>query len=287
MTLTEFIAEIETDLSSFAESNDIDRVSIKGWVITCLRKMGNNITDIRETIVDVRNSRAVLPETFKTLKLALKLTQDSYRITGDGDRVKESYIYRQRVENEAWFNEITREYETNCNSKIITEKVLIGGDNIEFYYNPEWLSLTKGIKKDVLSTDCLNISPAIRNAFPHEINITGRTLNANFPEGKIYIQYNSLPTEEDGDLIIPEFSTSDLVDYIKVFVKVQIAENLIANNKNPQGLGQLYSMWQQQLPFLKRAALTETSFAGLGKNWVHNLKGKNERLISIFNLPKF
>ena len=42
-TLDEFIAEIETTFSTYAETNDIDKVSIKTWVIECLRPF---ITDI-------------------------------------------------------------------------------------------------------------------------------------------------------------------------------------------------------------------------------------------------
>ena len=72
-TLIEFIAEIETDLSTFAESGDINTSSIKRWVITELRRFGNNILSTQEQYLDVVNSQAKLPDNFKSLKLALKL----------------------------------------------------------------------------------------------------------------------------------------------------------------------------------------------------------------------
>lgn len=284
MTLSEFIAEIETFFAPFTESGDIDRITIKTAVITCLRQMGNNITDVSETVVNIENSRALLPENFKSLKLALKLTPESYRVNGE---IKDSYIYKQRIENEAWYNEITREYETNGVSTLITEKIFTGGGSLELYYNPEWLSLTKGIKRDSVSADCLNIHPSVRNKYPHEISITARSLNTNFPTGKVYIQYNSLPSDENNEIIIPELTTLDLIQYVKTYVKAELTEYLIASNKNPTGIVQLYSQWKQELPRLKSAALTECKFAGLSKGWETRFKKQNEKRISFFNLPKF
>ena len=45
ISLEQFTAEIETSLSNYAESNDIDRQSIKTWVIQALRKFGKNICE--------------------------------------------------------------------------------------------------------------------------------------------------------------------------------------------------------------------------------------------------
>ena len=288
MTLEEFIAEIETTFKNYTETGDIDRISIKMWVIHCLRQMGNNICDIREKIVDVRNSQVLMPETFKSVKLALKLKPEGYKIFGDVNEAQESYIYRQRIENEAWFNTITREYETTCNSKIITEKIFLNNQPAEFYYTPQWLSVTKGIKKDSFDVDCLNLRPEIRNSYKSEISINNRTINTNFPTGQIYVQYNSLPSEgENEEIIIPEITTLDLVHYIEMYVKTRICEQLIANNLNPQGLSQLYSVWKQELPSLKRLALTECKFHGLTRGWESRFKALNERQISAFNLPSF
>lgn len=285
--LESFIAEIETTFSNFAETGDISSISIKMWVIHCLRQMGNNITDLRETIVDVKNSKANLPDSFKSLKLALKLNPDSYSIKGNRKNVEDSYIYKQRIENPAWFDVTTHEYVTSCDTKIVTEKIYMGGEPTEFYYKPEWLSLTKGIKKDVLAVDCQNIHPSIRNSYPHEINITGRTLNTNFKEGQVYIQYNSLPTDEDGEIVIPELTTGDLYHYIENYVKTKIAENLILNQKNPIGIAQLMPLWEQKLPQLKASALRECKFSSFSKGWEAKFAQQNKRNIAVYTLPSF
>jgi len=286
MTLDEFIAEIETTFANYSDTGDLDRISIKTWVILCLRQMGVNICDVRERICEVKNSQSLLPENFKSLKLALKLNPEGFNIKGNVEKAMDSYIYKQRIEQEAVFNTVTFEYDTNCNSKIVTEKIFLNAEPAEFYYTPEWLSLVKGINKDSLSSDCKNLHPSIRNSYPHEISITGRTIQTNFKQGQIYIQYNSLPSDEEGEIIIPEITTGDLVQYVEGYVKCKIAENLILNNKNPQALSQLFVAWKSELPQLKHAALTECRFKGLSKDWTRKFKTLNRRDIAIFELPQ-
>ena len=57
MSLSELIAEIETSLSSYVQ--DIDRITIKMLVIQRLRIFGNNIAELKETVVKVENSNLV------------------------------------------------------------------------------------------------------------------------------------------------------------------------------------------------------------------------------------
>ena len=146
--------------------------------------------------------------------------------------------------------------------------------------------MVKGIKKDGIAVDCLNLHPSIRNSYKKEINISGNTLNANFSEGSVYIQYFSIPSNELGEIEIPEITTGDILEYIKQYIKVEIAEKLIANNQQPGGLAQLYPSWKSELPMLKSAALKEAKFSGLTKNWSKNFKALNKREFAFFNLPR-
>jgi hypothetical protein len=282
MTLSEFYLEIESDLSSFAK--DINRTSVKTNVINQLRVFGTNVTGLNEKVEIVKNSRVHLPDDFKSLKLALRLNGIGYNTQGAPEPTEQ--IIRQRIENGAWFDQVNQEYVTTCDPKIITEKIIIDNSTVNFFYEPTWLSLVPGIKKDGLDSKCLNLHPSIRNTYHDEINITNGVINTNFSSGQIYLQYNALQTDEDGDLIIPEYTTGDIYEYIKLYCKVKIAEDLVVNGKNAQGLGQMYSVWSQQLPLLKKAALTEARFAGLPKNWQRKFKEKNRKeTIAFYNLP--
>jgi hypothetical protein len=290
VTLDEFISEIETTFSNYAETNDLDKISIKGWVITCLRKFGKNITEKRETVLDVKNSKVLLPEGFKSLQLALKVYPEGYNICGDEKKVRDSFLYKQYIENPVVWDTISQEYITNnCETTFITEKIFINNDSIDLYYRPEWLSIVEGVQKDTLDVDCLNLHPSIRGKYPHQISITNRTLNANFNEGKIYLQYNSLPVDEDGEVIIPQYTTGDIYNFIENYVKVRIAENLIVNSKNPQGLMQLLPMWKQDERRLFIEAKSEANYKGLGpgNEWAIKMNKSRKREFSRFSLPKF
>ena len=281
MTLSQLQAEIETSLSNYVQ--DIDAITVKMWVIQRLRIFGNNIAELKETVVKVENSKATLPEDFKSLKMALKVK--GVGCNTPSKDVTDTYIYKQRIENPAYYDEINQTYVTTCNPKLITETITINNHPVEFYYQHEWLSLVKGIKKDSIAVDCLNLHPSIRNTYKKEINISGNTLNANFNSGQIYIQYNAIPTE-DGEIEIPEITTGDILEYIKKYVLTQIVENLIVNGKAQSQLNQVYQIWMSELPALKRLALTESKFAGLNKNWTKNFKTLNKREFSFFNLPR-
>ena len=283
MTLSELIAEIQAELPTYAQ--DINKITVKTNVIQRLRIFGNNIAELKETVVKIENSSVQLPADFKSLKMALKI--ESTDCDNKCDKVRNSYIYKEYVERPAYYDRINQEYVTNCDSKIITEKIIIDGEHANFKHRYQWLSVIKGVKKDSFAVDCLNLHPTIRNGYKHEINITNGHLNANFKEGLIYIQYYGIPTDEDGDIIIPEITTGDILQYVKAYIKVELAEFVIANNLNPVGISQLYPNWKQELMMLKRAALTEAKFAGLDKGWARKFKTLNKRDISVFNLPKF
>ena len=288
MLLSEFFAELENTFSTYYETGDIDRISIKTWVIACLREFGKNICEQREAIVEVKNSQATLPETFKSLILALDLTECGYEIKGDKEKIKDSFIYRERLEQTGYYDFSSHTFVNDSKAKLITESIVVNNVPVEFYYSPNYLSVVKGFKKDSFDVDCLNLHPSIRNAYSNQISINKNTLQANFKTGKIYIQYNSLPSDEDGEIIIPEFTTSSIALYIENYVKLKIAESLILNNKNPSpGLGALAQNWQQQMIPLRNAAKSESSFNGLPKRWDKKYKKMLQIEMSQYNLPQF
>lgn len=282
VTFDNFLAEIETTFQNYADSNDLDRISIKGWVIDRLRSFGKNICDTREAVLGVENSRVLLPENFKSLILALKVEGELY---SDDEKYRE-IPFKRYITNDVTWDDISQSYiKNNCQSQIIIESLIIEKQPIENYLNLVPLSLTKGIQGSSIDANCYNLHPSIRNAYPHQISITNRTLNTNFKKGAIYLQYNSLP-EQDGEIAIPLISTGDLKAYIENFVKIRITENLIMNNKNPQGIQSLLSMWMQQDRLLEVKARSEANWSGISKDFAQKMYQKNRENQARFNLPK-
>ena len=284
MRLSEVFAEVETNFSSFAETGDIDRVSIKGWVITLLRSFGKNICNKRETIVDVKDSRSLLNEDFKSLILALRLeSSDDYSYQNEPRAVP----YKTYVSNPVFWDVINNEYVVNnCESNLITENLIIGGHNQQNHYNYQWLSLVKGMSKDTLDVNCYNIHPSIRDTQSYKISITNRSLSANFKTGRIYMQYNSLPLDEDGEIMIPEITTGDIKEYIMNEINIKLATSLILNGKNPQGAKELLPLWMQERRVLKIKAESEAAWNGISDNWAKRQYAKNRMNQNLYNLPK-
>ena len=286
ITLDEFIAEIESTFKIYADTNDIDRVLIKTIVINELRKFGKNICDKREAIVDIKNSQVLLPENFKSLILALKLTPNEELDCKDNTE-KRLIIERQHIENPAEWTSTTRDYFVNyCESKIVTEKVYAYNERVDKFYTPHFLSLYKGFSNSSLDTNCLNLHPSVRDNYSDKISITNRTLRANFREGKIYIQYNSLPEDEEGEIAIPILSTGDIRNYLVNKVKVELGQHLILSQLNTSGLKELMPLWIQSDRQLFILAKSEASWAGMNqKEWTKQRQQRNRVEQNRFNLP--
>ena len=262
ISLEQFTAEIETSLSNYAESNDIDRQSIKTWVIQALRKFGKNICEKNETVVEVKNSRALLPETFKSLTFAVKVKTKPFT----EEEAKQLVLERKYIENPAVYDILSGDYVVNfCETRIVTEKVYSNVESTKFY-GYELLALAPNINRNTLDTNCINLHPAISQK-PNEISITARTLSANFKEGIVFLRFNSLPMGEDGEICVPILTTGDIYNFIFQMVRVNIIENVILNNKNAAAAGQLYSTLKAELRELEHKAQCESKYNGLQKGW--------------------
>lgn len=285
ITLDEFIAEIESTFKIYADTNDIDRVFIKTIVINELRKFGKNICDKREDIINIKNSQALLPENFKSLILALKLTPNEELDCKDNTE-KRLIIERQHIENPAEWTTTTRDYFVNyCESKIVTEKVYAYNERVDKFYNPHFLSLYKGFSNSSLDTNCLNLHPSIRDTYSDKISITNRTLRANFREGKVYIQYNSLPEDDEGEIAIPIFSTGGIRDYLTNKVKIELGQYLILSQLNTSGLKELMPLWIQSDRQLFILAKSEASWNGMNqKEWTKERQQRSRTEHNRFNL---
>lgn len=284
MTFDQFIQELFTDFKSYEQ--DIDKLSIKRYVIGELKRFGNNILTVNETVLKINNSQATLPENFRALKLAVKVTPHSLSLDDcEEGEMQKSIWYKTTIENEATFDRGSLQYIESCSPpKIIKHIAPIGTGFLHSYYrNPVLLTLTKGINRSTLTKDCLNLPNRFREVSRHQINITGNNLNTNFSEGYIYIQYTGLEME-DGELVIPEGWHGNLARYLLSFCKAKITETLIVNNKNPQALAQMMQVFRQDSVNDFKLAQTEWKFAAMGENIRESIKNRNRREFLQYNI---
>lgn len=276
MTIDEFIAEIESDLSIYAESGDIDRVTIKSIVLNELKMFGNNILNDYEYVIDIENSRGKLPDNFRSLWAAIKC--DPYAVyfkDEDRDKLQTSYYWKRTTTSDCILNPETNEYESGCD-KVITEEILYHDAHMRFTYtNPTWLTLTKGFNKNFCAKGCLNLRRDIRNTSPHEINITNGYMNTNFSSGNVYIQYKGFEQDENGDIVIPETWNGKLFKYLQWYVKYRITINLLEKNRKPDSLRPLLELYRQESELARAQALTESKLSKINKRTFQVLKNRN------------
>lgn len=271
MKRKELIAEVLSELRQYDEAGLIDYRSVNLWIKNELKRFGSNITVRTEKFLDVENGEAELPEDFWNLHLAAKCTRDSHQfVSGSRQDVVNSSYWTQRIENTyTWDNQANTH--TKESYKEIIEKSYYNNAEIQTrYVDPTILKLTKGMKKEFCAPGCKNLQKALTNSSAHEINILGNKIQTNFKRGVIYIQYNALPSDEDGDLYIPDVVS--LQEYLMYYVKRKILEGLWLNDDDLNVGNKLQYVKQQEREYLG-LAMTTLKFENLG-NWEERLKKK-------------
>jgi hypothetical protein len=250
------IAEVKSDLSKLADAHLLDEDSMYRDIILGLKKFGNDIMELHETVVEVKEGFADLPDNFYSLYLAALCEPLGYKNTCESEvefhDLQDSHFYKERtIYNRKW-----NECDSCCEvmeEKVIRENLYFKKKKAaEFYYgNPQLLSLGNTFNKNNCHSKCRN-KLVVDN--PNQIVIAKFRLQANFNEGDIYMQYYGLPLDEEGNIDFPESKNGHLEEYLEYRLKRKIAERAIGN-KEGAGLQNLYSSYVQQ----ERVALRNAS----------------------------
>jgi hypothetical protein len=141
------------------------------------------------------------------------------------------------------------------------------------------LKLVRGYKKSRCDKGCPNIN---EYESPYEISIQGNFLQTNFKEGTIYMRYRGLPTDDDGDLIIPEIQRNKLQEYIKYTCIRRTLENLLLSSDDPN-VGNKLQYFRQMEKEAYGAAKNDTIAEGMF-GWKERIKHKNRRYFRKFDV---
>lgn len=272
MTRKQLIAEILTDLRQYDESGLIDYRSLNMWIKNELKRFGANITILTERVLDVEDGKVELPEDFWTLHLAVKCKQEGWEGEYQEDRelVQDSQWYKERTEtNYVWDNQSQSHKQQDY--KTVSEKIFYKDRVTNLRYKePVFLRLTKGFKKEFCAPGCKNMQQRLTASAHYEINIVGNILQTNFKTGHIYMQYNALPTDDDGDIYIPDVRS--LQEYLMYYAKRKILESLWLNDDDVNLVNKLqYISAKEKETF--GLAMTQVKMEGLA-NWDKKLKKK-------------
>lgn len=270
MTRKRLVAEILTELKKYDESGLIDYKSLNRWIKNELKRFGNNLMQLTETVLRVENGTADLPENFFSLYFAVKCTPESHQFEeGCKENLQSSHFWTQRLENTyEWDNQSGSH--KNTNFKLIEERIVFKDNTtVKFRYNnPILLRPVKGIKRDSLAVKCKNLN--INNC-PYEFNIVGEKMQFNFRDGDVYIQYYGLPLDQSDDLLIPD--SRNLEEYLIAYCKRKVMEIIWLNDDDTNLINKLQFLQQEEVR-LYGLAQTEVKFNALG-NWAQKIKRNN------------
>lgn len=250
------IAEVKSDLNKLADAHLLDEDSMYRDIVLGLKKFGNDVMEVHETVVEVKEGFATLPDNFFSLYLAALCDPIGYKNTCEDEAefhdLQNSHFYKERTIHSTKWGECDACCE-QTEEKVIRENFYYKRKkSAEFYYgNPRLLSLGKTFNRNNCHANCRN---KLVTDNPNEIVITKFRLQANFNEGDIYLQYYGLPLDDEGRIDFPESKNGHLEEYLEYRLKRKISERAIGNREG-EGLRDLYqSYFQLERQSLKNAS---------------------------------
>lgn len=286
VTISSIIADIKSDLSTYAESGLIDEITLRLHLINELKRFGGNIMDVYPKILEIRNSQATLPENFFALYKAVRTEPIGYSCETGATEEELNFgnsFFRVRKEASTTWDNLSGKF-TEGEYTEVTERVYLQQNkkaNVH-YGNQTILRLRQGFDKSKLNPACENIQ--IKSS-PYEINIINNTLQTNFSKGFICIWYQGLSVEEETeDIILPEDPNARLYEFLMYSGKAKVFE-LLWNNDDDTNVVQKLQYNKAEAEKARTSASAQVRFSSVtGKDWWKHIKNKQRRRLSKFDL---
>jgi|TARA_R110000744_G_scaffold205725_1_gene324387 hypothetical protein len=271
VNIKNLLAELKSDFSRDFASGLIDDSSVKRWSMNALKKFGENLMVVQEATVEVSNGKGTLPSNFHSLYAAVLCNPRCYNKISGESKVFESNIWVETTEKSIIWDSCDGSCTTES-EKTVTEQVIVDDCVIEKHYtNPTLLRLGKNIKRGDCGTGCLN---NVNTPCNNEITINNRTLNTNFKEGTVFIQYYGLELD-DCDFPIVNTDKGEVETYVEYHIKRRLMENKLSNGDDYSG-GNLLSYFRQEERDSFSLALTAIKFETLTPDTFRRFKARNK-----------
>lgn len=244
-------SKIKREFKTFGSVNLLDDSDFPEYTFEVLRKIGAGVYKEQPALLNLQNGKACLPHDFMILHSAYKC--DGRPVLNYNTR---EFDQKTVIQQDITCDIIGRKKECifECKEeerliKRVTIKKYIDGEEINYHYNnPILLRLSPNVRS-FCAEDCPNLFATTGD----EITINNKQILANFPTGKIYINYYGLALDENGYPMIPENVYVEKA--IEWFIKYQIMLNywLVDDLPNAQG------KWQKAEQMYKEA-MAEAQF---------------------------
>jgi hypothetical protein len=231
---TQIYNSVAVDLKNYADENMIDYGTLVKVIKECNALLGLDINQEKETILEVCNSKVKLPADFVTLNFAL--------VCG-----KEKIVYSAPTGFQVEI-EKAKSCQTTCSNEY-NSPITIFQCCDEGYKIIDEVNVVKLVQtaSSLTSGRCINEF----STSELEIKIKDGWIYTNFEEGNVYLNYNALMEDEDGDLIVLDH---DLVNpYYEWACKKKIFTDLYLTGDD--NVERRLSLVNKEFEFAKRQAL--------------------------------
>lgn len=277
MTIKQIIFEAKNMLKTYDQQGLLDEISMRNWVLECLKSFGGNLMNQYQLSIKVENGRAKLPDNFWALTAGVKCEPAGYVETKPEKHIQRRTSYLEWTEINDYYNYLEgKPCKEDEDTKYITETLYFEtpGKAYTFYYNqPKLLRLIPHIYKVRCDTNCPNLT--CESEYDISIDEDHNYITTNFNTGFIWIWYKGLPCDSSSQLIIPETSRDSLKNYIIYFVIVRTLQSLMLSEDDVNIFNKL-KIFQPLMDEYYYASKSESISKGL-LGWSTRLINNNRR----------
>jgi hypothetical protein len=300
-TYDQLLAEIQSDFKSFYLEDFINPQEFIKVAKRCNYELGLKIFKTSEAIIDIEKGKGKLPNNFNVLNFAFMLskhTRSEPVIAGTHtERVPVQQLYNPGVGEinicaDPVVNAPTTSCNTcgnqtstcNCNTPCNVhlnckgeQTVLIQKLKYETRTWNEFYPIRIIDSGDVVDMDCPNKKWQVRNT----AYIKNGFIYPSFQTGKVYVNYQGLMEDEEGNLLVPDHDL--LNEFYEYAIKQRVLENMIMNGETVNQM-QL-QLVEQRLRAARNNAyslVNTPDFNELRKIWEVNRKAQYSNYYDMF-----
>lgn len=227
-------ANIKEEFKSYFDSGIVDQTMFAVWTDKCLRKMGKMTYPINQTLLNVCDKHAVLPEDFFAVREAWACTSFSETYQLPNATYNQVKAVSTRLDSPDFYCDTCRE----CSIPDIINVIYKTTHTVAFSVRRTHL-LTPGNIYAACPEDlyCANRGASSMDSY----DIKDNKFVTNFKEGNVYVQYYSVEYDESSNQLVPDEPYT--LQYIENFIKEKVAEQ-VWNQSSDETFNQSFQKFQ-------------------------------------------
>lgn len=245
---------VKEELKSYFDTGAVDDLMFPTYLDKCLRKLGRTTYVIEETVLDIEDFEARLPDNFFAVREAWLCTEVDARPYQTANSFYSQADSQTTIQVSPVISNgvpcTNAECTTGCPTCMpeLIQAVYKTNNSMARSYSKQYLLKPGNISvRANCSLDCINLGSSAADSF----DIRGNKFVTNFRNGTVYLIFYATEYDDLGNQMIPD--NYRIREYIEAFIKYKVFETL-TNQTNDETFQQL----QQKLAYYKQ--MSEEAF---------------------------